>query len=276
MLADKSTDNHGSTENVGSIEGPTSKPYKSDETKDKDDFPEVGRVTQPIQLSIEPANIHGNDTTLLEEDARSSGRKSFASNIFDDDSSLSQGIREYVTSKIAEGLAEYDRTHASESDATASRPLHLALRVNATGLAKAKKSTGLDVVNAKTDLSTEASTIGPLEITNATLAKDSQLVVVAIYLVALLAASLLGPKTLLLAVWRMSIVLGIYAALLRQLNWTRNVERDVFLAPMFFAASVTSGIGEQLLDQIRVVIVTILVEVLERVAQGTGVQMRYE
>jgi hypothetical protein len=222
------------------------------------------------------ANKYENATTILKEDGDSSPRKSFASNIFDDDSALSQGIREYVTSKIAEAVIEHKRGRADDGDLRLSPLLHLTIKVDAAGLAKAKSSTDSIISEEMAYIFVESTTIGPFHITNARLAMDLQIGTTAIYAVILLGASILGPKSLLLTVWRLVIVLGLYAAVLRYLGWNENVERDVLLAPVSFATSVATGMGEQALDQMRVVMVAVLVEAFERVAQGCGVQVRTE
>jgi hypothetical protein len=71
----------------------------------------------------------------------------------------------------------------------------------------------------------------------------------------------------------MAIALGMYTAVLQQLSWTKNVERDVFLAAVFFLASVATGMGEQLLNRVRVVTIAILVEILDCVVRRTDVRM---
>jgi hypothetical protein len=71
----------------------------------------------------------------------------------------------------------------------------------------------------------------------------------------------------------MAIAFGMYTAVLQQLSWTENVERDVFLAPVFFFASVATGMGEQLLNQVRVVMIAILVEILDCVLRRADVWM---
>ena len=99
------------------------------------------------------------------------------------------------------------------------------------------------------------------------------MVVLTLYAVTLLGASLLGPRSLLIVIWRMAIALGMYTAVLQQLSWTKNVERDVFLAPVFFFASVATGMGEQLLNRVRVVTIAILVEILNCVVRRADVRM---
>jgi hypothetical protein len=67
-----------------------------------------------------------------------------------------------------------------------------------------------------------------------------------------------------------------YTAVLRYLSWTENVERDVLLAPVYFTGSVATGMGEQLLDQMRLLLVAVLAESFERVAHGAGVHVDNE
>ena len=200
-------------------------------------------------------------------DGRSSHRKSFASNIFDDNNFLSQGIREYITSKIAEALAEHDRAHCSDVNAMAKPSVHITIKVDGIGLLEAEKPIRPSISDKRTDMFAQPSTIGSVTITSPLLARIAQLVVLTLYAVALLGASLLGLRGLLLVIWRMAIALGMYTAMLQQLSWTENVERDVFLAPVFSFASVATGMGEQLLNQVRVAMVAVLVEILECVVR---------
>ena len=87
-------------------------------------------ISEQIRPSVEIAYGHEVDTA---GDGRSSHRKSFVSNIFDYDSSLSQGVGEYVTSKIAEALAEHDRAHRSNVDARANSSVHITIKVDGAG-----------------------------------------------------------------------------------------------------------------------------------------------
>ncbi|KAI4604580.1 hypothetical protein J4E80_011022 [Alternaria sp. BMP 0032] len=257
----------------GPVEDPSMVQYKTTSIKRTKDFLKTARISPQPPLLIDTADGHGY-STLLDED-EPSPRKSFASNIFDDDSSLSQGIREYVTSKIAEALAEHNRERQGDGDATVNNigPLNLIIKIDAAALAKAntsKRSIGDD---GKIGDFPERLTIGPFEISNAQLERDIQFGVMAVYAIAFLSASLLGPKTLLLTLWKLAIFMGVYAALLRHLSWTEKVERDVLLAPVCFVVSVATGMGEQLLEQVRMMMVAVLAEAIERVAQSCDVQM---
>ncbi|CAN9170483.1 unnamed protein product [Alternaria alternata] len=263
--------NSDSSENSDPAEDNSPKKKNTDfEKKILDDFVADLSISEQIRPSVETAYGHQVDTA---GDGRSSHRKSFTSDIFDDDSSLSQGIREYITSKIAEALAEHDRAHCSNVDATTNPSVHITIKVGGIGLLEAEKPARPSISDKKTDIFTQHSTMGPVTITSPLLARNAQLVVLILYAVTLLGASLLGPRSLLIVIWRMAIALGMYTAVLQQLSWTKNVERDVFLAPVFFFASVATGMGEQLLNRVRVVTIAILVEILNCVVRRADVRM---
>ncbi|KAI4917829.1 uncharacterized protein J4E92_008766 [Alternaria infectoria] len=272
-IAEAMDNSPGYPQHGGPVEDPSMVQYKTTSIKRTNDFLKTARISPQPPLLIDTADEHGH-STLLDED-EPSPRKSFASNIFDDDSSLSQGIREYVTSKIAEALAEHNRERQSDADATVNNigPLNLIIKIDAAGLAKANISKRLIGDDGKIGDFLERLTIGPFEISNAQLERDIQFGVMAMYAIAFLSASLLGPKTLLLTLWKSAIFMGVYAALLRQLCWTEKVERDVLLAPVCFVVSVATGMGEQLLDQVRMMMVAVLAEAIERVAQSCDVQL---
>ncbi|KAL1801764.1 hypothetical protein ACET3X_002106 [Alternaria dauci] len=227
-------------------------------------------------LLLEPVNKHGTDTMLSQNEGRSSHCNSLAPNILDGDSSLNKKIRAYITSKIAEALVEHDRTHADQGDATVNPPIHVTIKIDAAGLAEATKLRTSITGDNKAVTHNGPSSMGPLKITSAQLARNAQLAIMAFYAVTLLGASLLGPKTLLLTVWRMAIMLTLYAVVLRQLNWILDLERDTFLSPVFFTASVAKGIGEQLLVRTRVMTVAVFADILKYVVHGIGVQVRTE
>jgi hypothetical protein len=264
------TGNHDSPENSDPAEDASPKKKSTDfEKMFLDDSVADLPMFEQIRPSVETAYGHAETAG----DGHSSHRKSFASNIFHDDRSLSQSIREYVNSKIAEVLAEHDRAHRSNVDARSNPSVHITIRVDGIGLLEAEKPTRPSISDKKDDMSAQPSTIGPVTITSPLLARNAQLVVLTLYAVTLLGASLLGPRSLLIVIWRMAIALGMYTAVLQQLSWTKNVERDVFLAPIFFFASVATGMGEQLLNQVRVVIIAILVEILDCVVRRADVRM---
>ncbi|KAI4685711.1 uncharacterized protein J4E88_003546 [Alternaria novae-zelandiae] len=257
----------------GPVEDPSMVQYKTTSIKRTNDFLKTARISPQPPLLIDTAEEHGYSTFLDEDEP--SPRKSFASNIFDDDSSLSQGIREYVTSKIAEALVEHNRERQGDANDMVNNvgPLNLIIKIDAAGLAKANTSKRLIGDDGKIGDFPERLTIGPFEISNAQLERDIQFGVMAIYAIAFLSASLLGPKILVLTLWKSAILMGVYAALLRQLCWTEKVERDVLLAPVCFVVNVATGMGEQLLEQLRMMMVAVLAEAIERVAQSCDVQV---
>jgi len=272
-LTNKPADSPNYPQHGGPVEDPNLVRYKTTSIKRTNDFLKSARISPQTARPIETADEHVYSTLLNEDEP--SPRKSFASNTFDDDSSLSQGIREYVASKIAEALAEHNRERQDNADATVNNigPLNLILKIDAAGLAKTNISKRLTVDEGKIGDFPERLTIGPFEISNAQLERDIQFGVMAMYAITFLSASLLGPKNLLLALWKSAIFMGVYAALLRQLCWTEKVERDVLLAPVCFVVSVATGMGEQLLAQMGMMMVAVLAEAVERAAQSCDVQI---
>lgn len=205
-LTNKAADSPSYPQHGGPVEDPSLEQYKTTSVTRTNEFLKTARISPRIPRSLETADEHGY-STLLDEDEPSS-RKSFASNIFDDNSLLSQGIREYVTSKIAEALAGHNR-ECQDGNATVSNvsPLNLIVKIDATGLARATTSDGLTMDERKIGDFPERSTIGPFEVGNTRLERDAQFSIMAIYAVTLLCASPRGPKSLLLALWNMAIVL---------------------------------------------------------------------
>ncbi|KAB2111572.1 hypothetical protein AG0111_0g1393 [Alternaria gaisen] len=263
--------NPDSPDNSDPAEDASPKKKSTDSEKmNLDDFDADLPMSEQIRPSVETAYGHKVDTA---GDGCSSHRKFFASNIFDNESSFSQGIHEYITSKIVEVLAEHDRANCSNINARANPSVQITIKVDGIGLLEAEKPIRPSISDKKNDMSAQPSTIGPVTITSPLLARNFQLVVLTLYAVALLGASLLGPRILLLVIWRMAIALGMYTAVLQQLSWTENVERDVFLAPVFSFASVAAGMGEQLLNQVRVVMIAVLVEILECVVRRADLWM---
>jgi hypothetical protein len=68
-------------------------------------------------------------------DDRSSPHDSFASNIFDNQDSLSKGIREYVDSKVAEAMVAYDRKQGRKEQ-IGGKQTHITFKIDVAGLIK--------------------------------------------------------------------------------------------------------------------------------------------
>jgi hypothetical protein len=231
--------------------------------------PSAYGVTYPYPLTTPREAEY--DTTLI-EDEESGRRRSFASNIFDDNDSLSQGVREYVTNKIAEALVEHDKKVDGRIQTSTSGPVRFVINVVLTGLAKASETSGVNGDEPKLDIFTDESTIGPLPLTRSSVAKNLKLGMIAVYAIALLGAALMGPKSLLLALWRFSVVFAVYAVIAQQRSWGVNVKNDVLLAPVLLAKKIAQDLGGRVLVQLRGSVVSVTTDALQGVFKGVEVR----
>jgi hypothetical protein len=223
----------------------------------------------PLTIPREPEH----DNTLINiEDDESGRRKSYVSNIFGDKSSLNQGVREYVGSKITEVLAEDDKKMHGCMQNAMGPPVQVVINFDLTGSTKASKTSQANGDGLKSDIYTGDSTIGPLAITGARILRELQMGTVCLYIIMLLAAAFLGPKTLFLTLWRMAVVLAVYAFAVSNLGWSEHLERDVFLAPVFFAKGMVQDIGGPLIAELRGSAVALVAEALQSVFKGAEVR----
>jgi hypothetical protein len=233
--------------------------------------PSAYGVTYPYPLTTPREAEY--DTTLIEDDD-SGGRRSFVSNVFNDNDSLSQGIREYVTSKISEALVEHDRDGHGRMQTAAGPPVQIIVNMNLANLAKTSDTLDIKSDEAKRDILTGGSTIGPITLTRPIVAKNLRLGMIAVYAIALLGAALMGPKSLLLAFWRFSVIFAVYAVIAQQRSWSVNVENDVLLAPVLLAKNIAHDLGGRVLVQLRGTVMSVTTEALQGVFKG--VEMRSE
>lgn len=72
--------------------------------------------------------------------------------------------------------------------------------------------------------------IGPFTVHNVRVAGILQKAFTVLVSIVVLGSALSGPKQLFLALWRISILLGVYAAVVRKLRWSLSLEQDLLLA----------------------------------------------
>ncbi|RMZ68847.1 hypothetical protein GMOD_00002723 [Pyrenophora seminiperda CCB06] len=177
---------------------------------------------------------------------------------------------QYIRKQIAEALFEYDKEH-HRSDSQRSTAASITFNIDIRGIS-AVKAMQDDSNRSGNILSVVNSSIGPVTITHSRLARYLQLSIMALYTILLVASAFLGPKTLALAVWRMAIGLGVYAVAVWRLGWAGRLERDVLLAPVFFAFSVAQGVGGQLLEKLHAEVATAISGGPKRIEGGEGVR----
>jgi hypothetical protein len=197
------------------------------------------------------------------------------SNVFDDESSLSQRIREYVASKIAEALVNHDGMGIGRHRQTGSAPVHVTVNIDMSGLAKSSMNTEPGSDKAKADISQGPATIGPLTVSDCRVAGYVLLAITGLYAILLLGASFMGPITLLSTLWKIAIVLGVYTVVIEELHWSEHIERDLVLAPVCYAVGMVQSIIEQVLGQARAAAVSVVVEALQIVTKDMDLHVSH-
>ncbi|KAF3049035.1 hypothetical protein E8E11_007808 [Didymella keratinophila] len=137
-------------------------------------------------------------------------QKLFASNIFDDQDSLSAGIREYVESKIAEALNGH--------------------------------SCACPRIPTNTNILQGGKRIGPYILVHSSNTYNVQKVIVIFYLCIITLAAFFGPKTFFITTWRLAIALTVYFAAGRFLGWQKKAHPDLLLAPVLYATGAMHNI----------------------------------
>lgn len=221
---------------------------------------EVPVFTFPQTVGDQSAPPDAVDDTYVNYDS-SSLRRSFASNIFDDNDSLSRGIREYVASKIAEAVVEQERRIHALVPATPSQMLitfKFDGAMNAGDLFQ-----GIENHSPTFNLLEGPKYIGPMAISHPRLASNIQSLAIAMYVVIVSGAALLGPKTLGLALWRIAVMLVVYVATGRHLGWCEDAQKEVLLAPVAYIIGVIRGSGKDVASRLGEAVTRLLVDAAE-------------
>ncbi|KAJ4371847.1 hypothetical protein N0V86_008401 [Didymella sp. IMI 355093] len=179
---------------------------------------------------------------LPEPDARSH-QKSFASNIFDDQDSLSAGIREYVKSKIAEAFYQH------LCDCPVRAPLNITAKFELDNSADVSRSSSFKRIATNTNILHGPKRVGPFTFEHSPNTYTLQKSIVGIYVCIITLAAFIGPKTLLLTTWRLFVTLLTYFVIVRLLSWHKNAHPDLLLAPVFYAAGAIHNMFCDAVDQ---------------------------
>jgi hypothetical protein len=164
-----------------------------------------------------------------------SGQKSFAFNIFDDQDSLSAGIREYVESKIAEVF------HRHSCACLVRAPLNITANFELDNGGELSHSSFKRVPTNRNILH-GSKHIGPYVLEHSPNTYHLQKGIAAISLFIIMFAALIGPKTFALIIWRLSVALITYFVTGRLPGWQDKAQPDLLLAPALYAAGVLYNI----------------------------------
>jgi len=161
--------------------------------------------------------------------------------MFDDDDAPSQGIREYVKSMIVTAFSQHRAQIACKERSLAKLPMSFSLNINVpadfqrllwngiSGLS------GIIGISSHPELVSLPQKLGPVIIGNARMVRIVQNAILVIICIVALEAALSGPKDLLLALWRICVVLGVYAIVVRKLGWSLSFEQDLLLSQAVYA-----------------------------------------
>ncbi|KAK1916516.1 hypothetical protein P3342_012140 [Pyrenophora teres f. teres] len=244
------------------------------QTQDKNtDMLDFNDLLERCRTSLQTAHDNFNNLKLInavaDYDSDSIASESSSGNAAEENLLLHARYREFIRKQIAMALREYDgKQHGAGSERSAVARVTIDIDLGGVSTAKAMQVASVRSDNA---LFAVNSSIGPFTITHARIARDLQLSIVASYVILLIGGAFLGPGTLVLAVWRMAVVWGMYAATVCRLGWTERLERDVLLAPVFFAFSVAQGLFAQMAEQTHMVIAGAVADGLHRNGRGEEV-----
>lgn len=174
------------------------------------------------------------DTSTIHED-HNSPQKSLASNIFDDEDLLSQGVREYVATKIAETISDHGVWRIRQERASAKAPMHFILNINIPKVYQDFLETTKRIESDCGQLWSLPQKLGPVTLGNKSTIKLLQNILILLVSIVLLGSALSGPKDLFLMLWGILVLLGIYATVARQLDWSLDFKEDLLLAPVVYA-----------------------------------------
>jgi hypothetical protein len=234
-------------------------------------------VEDPLPLT--PREPEHDATTIEEDD--SGHRRSFASNILDDDSSLRQGIREYVASKIAEALVEHDKKLQDRMQDTPSAPVHVTVNIDMAGLAKTSEVKGKnEKKNKKKGICEGPFTIGPYTFPNELAGLYWRIGIHILYMI-YFTLPLVGlyygyePRAGWLALCGLGVFVIAYCNVAEQLGWAKKIQRDVVLAPVLDVLTRLLEVFNRLLFWTRIIVVYVIADALKAVVEGVNVRVTH-
>jgi hypothetical protein len=249
-----------------------------DEHDEHDELEEIANLDDLADLADldEQDEQDEHESKGSEDQSQDSNRKSFGSNIFDDNDSLSQGIREYVASKIAEAIVEHDRNRVKEAGKI--EGTKKAEHVAPVAIASLKISVNFDLFSftmlrktlrnrqttPHTSVLTGPKRLGPFVI-NPNIAAKLQSSIIAVYSMLLVGAAFAGPGRFLLMLWRLAIFSLIHLFAVSHILACVELSTDVVLAPVYhfyrmlmrlampFCALLVQGLAENLSVEVETI-----------------------
>ncbi|KAH7074188.1 hypothetical protein FB567DRAFT_553668 [Paraphoma chrysanthemicola] len=212
-----------------------------------------------------------------EEEEPANRRSSLASNIFDNRDPLSQDIREYVCSKIAEALVAHEgknagkRNNVDAAGGIANEPFRFSMHIDVTGNKSHTGNAEIESSEVAPETTFGEHRIGCFEIGHAVLAVSTRAFVALLYSFILVVAGIRGFTFLMAAIADILYVVAIYVVVMRQLGYlqeARDFHADVIAAPVYSCAMQMGEVGKIALQRALRAVVLVIVEALQDSADG--------
>ncbi|KAH7069805.1 hypothetical protein BKA63DRAFT_606161 [Paraphoma chrysanthemicola] len=259
-------------ENTGTNHhGPKTHPFGKSLRRNKQSVGKVRNQPSGEIFSFGRRDYSDNYSDDEEEEPANRG-SSLVSNIFDNRDHLSQGIREYLSSKIAEALVAHEGKNAGKgNNVNAARviakdlfrfSLHIDITGNKTcaGTAKIRSSAVAPVTTVG------KNRIGCFEFGHAVLAVSARAFVALLYSFILVVAAVRGFTFLMAAIAEILYVVAIYVVVMRQLGYLQEAmdfHADVIAAPVYSCTVRMGEVGRTALQRAMKAMVLIIVEALQ-------------
>ncbi|KAL6709849.1 hypothetical protein ACN47E_000634 [Coniothyrium glycines] len=196
---------------------------------------------KPISISKASCSV-----TPADDSPPHDRRKSHASNIFDNEDELSQGIREYVASKIAEALSDHDRnqTRSRHKSQLAGAVARVTFEVNIPALHSVVN------ISKKNDVHDASETAQPGNLMQYLVAKGMIFPFLILVLFVLTMSAVAGPLSLLLSIWRIGVFAATYSVFVEHVTSPDSSLRRYLLIPLQIVRGELEPIGNHLKEKL--------------------------
>jgi hypothetical protein len=199
-------------------------------------------------------------------------------NIFGRNDTFAQGISEYVASKVAEALTEHDRQQDQCTDRIAHQQLDIVFHVHMSAPIAGIKSVDRQAVPRRKNIFEGQKTILTLPLQDEKLARLLQILVLGCYIGAAARIIMHSPVLfvrLLIAVFFFLTIGNAVKADEQALQLgDNNGSTDVLLAPINYALDLLQEKTRMYIRMAMIAALTMLVQVLQSVAEGVKVDVK--
>jgi hypothetical protein len=177
------------------------------------------------------------------------------------DEPLSQIVREFIASEVAEAIKEHARQHAKDAETSHTPPKHINLRMDMTIPERIATPTKRTVATHRTKMFGGPKSLANITITNPFAAIALQLLVIFYYFELALRVLVHGPASMFTSLLMFSLVIIAYAALMAQIG--DNVTgSDLLFTPLEYVRDLSMEIVYRGVGMVFNILVDMLVDAL--------------